>query len=101
MTIILQNHAGVVKNFHSAERFQLPPYASYEILDAIIEVYVGKNCSPAEIITQNYDAAVVTQVIRSIHRNEYKRRQSPPGIRITRCDSGTAWRYPLTCRFPE
>ncbi len=71
----------------------LPPY---EILDAIIEAYVEKNYSPAEIAALNYDPAVVAKVIRLIHRNEYKRRQSPPGIRITHCDFGTAWHYPVT-----
>ncbi|MDE2389067.1 MAG: NAD+ synthase, partial [Betaproteobacteria bacterium] len=81
---------------NQTDQDSLPPY---EILDAIIEAYVEKNCSPAEIIAQNHDAAVVAQVIRLIHRNEFKRRQSPPGIRITRCDFGMAWRYPITSGY--
>jgi NAD+ synthase (glutamine-hydrolysing) len=72
----------------------LPPY---EVLDAIIEAYVEKNFSPAEIIALNYNAADVNKVIQLIHQNEYKRRQAPPGIRITHCDFGTAWLYPITC----
>ncbi|MBS0299095.1 MAG: NAD+ synthase [Proteobacteria bacterium] len=78
------------------DRDSLPPY---DILDAIIEAYVEKNCSADEIIAQNFEAATVTNVIRLIHRNEYKRRQSAPGIRITRCDFGTAWRYPITSNY--
>lgn len=74
----------------------LPPY---DILDAIIEAYVEKNYTPAEIVAMNYSAADVAKVIRLIHMNEYKRRQSAPGIRITRCDFGTAWRYPVTSGY--
>ena len=74
----------------------LPPY---EILDAIIEAYVEKNYSPAEIIALNYDEIDVQKVIQLIHRNEYKRRQAPPGIRITHCDFGTAWFYPITSGY--
>jgi NAD+ synthase (glutamine-hydrolysing) len=71
----------------------LPPY---DILDAIMEAYVERNCSPQEIIAMNYSEADVTRIIRLIHLNEYKRRQSPLGIRITHCDFGTAWHYPVT-----
>ncbi len=74
----------------------LPPY---EILDAIIETYVEKNYSPVEIMSLNHDAADVTRTIHLIHMNEYKRRQSPPGVRITHCDFGTAWHYPITSSY--
>ena len=74
----------------------LPPY---EILDAIIEAYVGKNFSPAEIIALNYSETDVNRVIHLIHMNEYKRRQSPLGVRITHCDFGTAWHYPITSSY--
>ncbi|MGV8712989.1 MAG: NAD+ synthase [Nitrosomonas sp.] len=74
----------------------LPPY---EVLDGIIEAYVEKNYSPAEIINLNYDVDDVTKVIQLIHKNEYKRRQAPPGIRITHCDFGTAWYYPITSSY--
>ncbi len=81
---------------NQTDQDSLPPY---DILDAIIEAYVEKNCSPAEIIALQYDEATVTKVIRLIHKNEYKRRQSPPGIRITRHDFGMAWRYPITSGY--
>jgi len=76
----------------------LPPY---EILDAIIEAYVEKNYSPAEIIALNYNESDVKNVIHLIHMNEYKRHQAPPGIRITHCDFGTAWHYPLTSSYKD
>lgn len=74
----------------------LPPY---EILDAIMEAYVEKNFSPAEIIALNYNKSDVKKVIHLIHMNEYKRRQAPPGVRITHCDFGTAWHYPITASY--
>ncbi|MCC7090617.1 MAG: NAD+ synthase [Nitrosomonas sp.] len=74
----------------------LPPY---EVLDGIIEAYVEKNYSPAEIINLNYNVDDVTKVIQLIHKNEYKRHQAPPGIRITHCDFGTAWYYPITSSY--
>lgn len=72
---------------------------AYEVLDGIIEAYVEKNLTPAEIIALHYDEVDVAKVIQLIHSNEYKRRQSPPGIRITHCDFGTAWRYPIVSHF--
>lgn len=74
----------------------LPPY---EILDGIIEAYVEKNFSPAEIVHLNYNIDDVKKVIQLIHMNEYKRHQAPPGIRITHCDFGTAWYYPITSSY--
>ena len=74
----------------------LPPY---EVLDAIIKAYVEQNLSPIEIIALGYDETDITQVIRLIRKNEYKRRQSPPGIRITQCDFGTSWHYPITSKY--
>jgi NAD+ synthase (glutamine-hydrolysing) len=68
----------------------------YEILDAIIEAYVEKNASIADIIALNFAETDVKRVIHLIHANEYKRRQAPPGIRITQGDFGTQWFYPIT-----
>ncbi|MDO9469515.1 MAG: NAD+ synthase [Nitrosomonas sp.] len=81
---------------NQTDQDSLPPY---EILDAIIEAYVGNNYSPEEIIALNYNEADAQKVIHLIHRNEYKRRQSPPGVRITHCDFGTAWHYPITSSY--
>lgn len=81
---------------NQTDQDSLPPY---EILDAIIEAYIEKNYSPAEIIALNYSETDVNRVIHLIHRNEHKRRQSPPGVRITHCDFGTAWHYPITSSY--
>jgi NAD+ synthase (glutamine-hydrolysing) len=74
----------------------LPPY---EVLDPILERYVEQDCSVAEIIAEGFDPAVVQRVVRMVDRNEYKRRQAPPGIKITRRAFGRDRRYPLTNGF--
>jgi len=74
----------------------LPPY---EILDPILELYVEQDCRPADIVAQGYDAEYVSKVIRMVDRNEYKRRQAAPGVRITKRAFGRDRRYPITSGF--
>ncbi len=74
----------------------LPPY---EILDPILLRYVEQNESIDEIVAAGFDEAVVRRVARLVDRNEYKRRQAPPGVKITRRAFGRDWRYPLTKGF--
>ncbi len=76
----------------------LPPY---DILDGIMECYVEKNLSIAEIITCGFSEADVLRVVKLIRINEYKRRQSPVGIRITERSFGKDWRYPITVRYQD
>ena len=72
---------------------------SYEILDGILERYMEQNQSLKEIIQAGYDKASVEKVTRLIKLNEYKRRQAPPGVRITTRAFGRDWRYPITSKF--
>jgi len=74
----------------------LPPY---EILDAIMERYVEQDMAPRDIVAEGFEAAVVQHVVRLIDRSEYKRRQSPPGIRITPRAFGRDRRYPITSKY--
>jgi len=76
----------------------LPPY---EILDPILERYVERDRSPAEIVADGFDAATVARVAAMVDRNEYKRRQAAPGVRITRRAFGRDRRYPITSRYRE
>jgi NAD+ synthetase len=76
----------------------LPPY---EVLDAIIEAYMERDQSPAEIVAQGLPAADVRRVVGMLKRNEYKRRQAPIGIRVTRRGFGKDWRYPITSRYSD
>jgi NAD+ synthase (glutamine-hydrolysing) len=74
----------------------LPPY---EVLDAIMEAYVEDDASRADIIAQGYSKQDVDRVTTLIDRNEYKRRQSPIGVRITQRGFGKDRRYPITSKF--
>ena len=74
----------------------LPPY---EILDAIMELYVEQDASRADIVAKGYAKQDVDRVTTLIDRNEYKRRQSPIGVRITQRGFGKDRRYPITSKF--
>src|SRR5205823_3361228 len=58
----------------------LPPY---EVLDPILKLYVEEDCSSEEMVARGHDPAVVKRVMRMVDLAEYKRRQAPPGIKIT------------------
>ncbi|MFZ2853799.1 MAG: NAD+ synthase [Rhodocyclaceae bacterium] len=76
----------------------LPPY---EVLDAIIEAYMENDLSPREIIARGYPEADVRRVVHLLKISEYKRRQSPVGIRVTQRGFGKDWRYPITNRYRD
>ena len=76
----------------------LPPY---NVLDAIVEAYMEDNLSLQEIIGMNYAEADVKRVVHLIRQSEYKRRQSPPGIRVTQRGFGKDWRYPITSNYRD
>ncbi len=71
----------------------LPPY---EILDPILKLYVEEDTPPADIVTAGYPADVVQRVVAMVDRNEYKRRQAPPGVKITPKALGRDRRLPIT-----
>ena len=72
---------------------------AYEVLDAILERYMENDQSIETIIAAGFDRADVEKVTRLIKINEYKRRQSPVGIRVTHRSFGKDWRYPITSKF--
>ena len=74
----------------------LPPY---EILDPILEKFVELDYTLEEIVAEGFDEGVVQRVIQMVLRNEYKRRQSPPGVKITSRAYGKDRRYPITSGF--
>ena len=76
----------------------LPPY---DILDPILEQYIELDRDPESIVKAGYDADVVARVVKMVNRNEYKRRQAPPGVRITRRAFGRDRRYPITSGYHE
>ncbi|AYH45010.1 NAD+ synthase [Azoarcus sp. DN11] len=76
----------------------LPPY---EVLDAIIEAYMERDEAPRDIIAAGYPEADVRRTVAMLKRNEYKRRQAPVGIRVTKRGFGRDWRYPITSRYQD
>ncbi len=74
----------------------------YDVLDPILEAFVVDDLSVAEIMARGFDRDTVTRILEMVKRNEYKRRQAPPGIRISGRAFGRDWRYPITSgyKFP-
>lgn len=76
----------------------LPPY---DILDQVLHRYVEHDQCIESMIQDGLDEAAVRQVVALIDRNEYKRRQAPPGVRISSRAFGRDWRYPITSGFAK
>jgi NAD+ synthetase len=74
----------------------LPPY---DILDNILEKFINQHQSAKQIIESGHDAEIVNKVIKLISRAEFKRKQAPPGLKITDRAFGTGWRMPIASRW--
>jgi NAD+ synthase (glutamine-hydrolysing) len=74
----------------------LPPY---EVLDPILEAFIEQDLSVDEICARGFDRTIVARVLDLVKRNEYKRRQAPPGVRVSRRAFGRDWRYPITSGY--
>jgi NAD+ synthase (glutamine-hydrolysing) len=74
----------------------LPPY---EILDPILEAFIEDDLGVDEICAKGFERATVVRVLDLVKRNEYKRRQAPPGVRVSRRAFGRDWRYPITSGY--
>jgi len=72
---------------------------AYEVLDPIIEAYVEDDLSLESIVALGHDEATAKRVIDMVNRNEYKRRQSPPGVKITPRAFGRDRRLPLATKY--
>ncbi|AOK00948.1 MULTISPECIES: NAD+ synthase [Burkholderia] len=83
---------------NQTDQDSLPPY---DVLDAIMRMYMEEDRPLGEIVAAGYAEADVARVTRLIKINEYKRRQAPIGIRVTHRAFGRDWRYPITSRFTE
>ena len=71
----------------------------YDILDPILEAFIEEDLSVAEIVDRGFERDVVIRILEMVKRNEYKRRQAPPGIRISGRAFGRDWRYPITSGY--
>ncbi|MGI9225193.1 MAG: NAD+ synthase [Woeseiaceae bacterium] len=74
----------------------------YDVLDPILEAFIEEDLSVAEITERGFERDTVLRVLEMVKRNEYKRRQAPPGVRISGRAFGRDWRYPITSgyKFP-
>jgi NH3-dependent NAD+ synthetase len=76
----------------------LPPYS---VLDPILQAYVEEDRDWEEIVAMGFDPGTVAEVIQMVDRTEYKRRQAPPGVRITQRAFGKDRRLPITNRYRD
>jgi NAD+ synthase (glutamine-hydrolysing) len=74
----------------------LPPY---DVLDAILEAFIEKDFSVDQITALGFDRPIVVRVLQMVKRAEYKRRQAPPGVRVSSRAFGRDWRYPITSGY--
>jgi len=74
----------------------LPPY---EILDPILEAFIEEDLSVEQITARGFDRSTVGRILDLVKRNEYKRRQAPPGVRVSGRAFGRDWRYPITSGY--
>jgi NAD+ synthase (glutamine-hydrolysing) len=74
----------------------LPPY---DVLDPILEAFIEDDLSVDQIAARGFDRATVGRILEMVKRNEYKRRQAPPGVRVSGRAFGRDWRYPITSGY--
>lgn len=82
--------------FNQKDTDSLPPY---DILDPILEAFIERDLSVDQIAELGFDRQTVYEVLGMVKRNEYKRRQAPPGVRVSRRAFGKDWRYPITSGY--
>ncbi len=72
---------------------------AYEVLDPILEAFIEEDLSVEQIAARGFDRATVGRILDLVKRNEYKRRQAPPGVRVSGRAFGRDWRYPITSGY--
>jgi NAD+ synthase/NAD+ synthase (glutamine-hydrolysing) len=73
----------------------LPPY---EVLDAILEMYIELHQPEEEILSRGFDEQTVRRVLQMVKNAEFKRKQAAPGLKVTDRAFGSGWRMPIACR---
>ena len=72
---------------------------SYDLLDPILEAFIERDYSVDQIAELGYERKMVGNILGLVKRNEYKRRQAPPGVRVSSRAFGRDWRYPITSGY--
>ncbi|WP_448522477.1 NAD+ synthase [Pseudothermotoga sp.] len=83
---------------NQTDQEKLPPY---DVLDAILRLYVEEGLDAEEIVQKGYDSSTVGKVLQMLHTSEYKRKQAPIGTKISVRAFGKDWRMPMTNKFRE
>jgi len=81
---------------HQKDQDSLPPY---ETLDAILDLYIEEGLSGPDIAARGYDAKTVDWVLNAVRANEHKRKQAPPGLKVTSKAFGIGRRFPIAARY--
>lgn len=71
----------------------------YDVLDDILDRYIHQHQAPTEIIAAGHEAAIVERVVKLVRIAEFKRKQAPPGLKVTDRAFGTGWRMPIASRW--
>jgi len=82
-----------------ADQKDIDSLPAYEILDPILEAFIEQDFSVDQIEALGFDRATVGRILGMVKRNEYKRRQAPPGVRVSSRAFGRDWRYPITSGY--
>jgi NAD+ synthase (glutamine-hydrolysing) len=95
---VLERAPSAELRYEQRDEDSLPPY---DVLDPILEAYVEQDLDSDEIVRQGFERADVDKVIRLVDLAEYKRRQAPPGVRVSTKAFGRDRRLPITNRFRD
>lgn len=93
---VLERPPSAELRFDQTDQDHLP---DYQILDQILLLFIEKKQSASQIIKQGFDEETVHRVLSLLSKNEYKRKQAAPGVKISSCAFGKDWRYPITSGF--
>ncbi len=84
-----------------ADQLDSDSLPEYEVLDPVVEAYVEDDLSYQDMVAKGFDPAIIRQVMSAVDRNEYKRRQAPPGVKITHRAFGKDRRLPIVNRYRQ
>jgi len=93
---IIERPPSAELRYEQKDTDSLPPY---EVLDPILEAFIEEDLSVDQIAARGFDRATVGRILDLVKRNEYKRRQAPPGVRVSGRAFGRDWRYPITSGY--
>jgi NAD+ synthase (glutamine-hydrolysing) len=95
-TRVIERPPSAELRYDQKDTDSLPPYS---VLDPILEAFIEEDLSVDQIAARGFDRATVGRILDLVKRNEYKRRQAPPGVRVSGRAFGRDWRYPITSGY--